>query len=97
MGVETTSSAMSEADQMQTPRPLLADAAPGLHGSLQPPAGEWTILRLAAADFVPTWHGRVLDHLSPPDPSRARQVGLLIADRQWGPFKLDLRTIELVC
>lgn len=65
--------------------------------ALRPPAGEWTILRLAAADFVPTWHGRVLDHLSPPDPSRARQVGLLIADRQWGPFKLDLRTIELVC
>ncbi|WP_324600828.1 CIA30 family protein [Accumulibacter sp.] len=64
--------------------------------ALQPPAGERTILRLAAADFVPTWHGRVLDHLSPPDPSRARQVGLLIADRQWGPFKLDLRTIELV-
>ncbi len=64
--------------------------------ALQPPAGEWTILRLAAADFVPTWRGRVVDHLPPLGLSRARQVGLLIADRQLGPFRLDLRTIERV-
>ena len=64
--------------------------------AVQPTAGEWTTLRLAAADFVPTWRGRVVDHLPPLDPARTRQLGLLIADRQSGPFKLDLRTIELV-
>ncbi|WP_313951639.1 CIA30 family protein [Accumulibacter sp.] len=64
--------------------------------AFQPPAGEWTTIRLAAADFVPTWRGRVLDHLPPLDPSSAQQVGLLIADRQMGPFKLDLRVVELV-
>ncbi|EXI81312.1 MAG: Complex I intermediate-associated protein 30 (CIA30) [Candidatus Accumulibacter sp. BA-94] len=64
--------------------------------ALQPPAGEWTILRLAAADFVPTWRGRVVGHLPPLDPACAQQIGLLIADRQLGPFKLDLRAIELV-
>ncbi len=62
----------------------------------QPPADEWTTTRLAASDFVPTWRGRVLDHLPPLDPASARQVGLLIADRQMGSFKLDLRAIELV-
>ena len=63
--------------------------------ALQPPAGEWTVIRLAAADFIPTWRGRVVDHLPPLDPSCAQQIGLLIADRQSGPFKLDLRAIEL--
>ena len=64
--------------------------------AFQPPAGEWTMIRLAAADFVPTWRGRVLDYLPALDPSSARQVGFLIADRQMGPFKLDLCAIELV-
>lgn len=64
--------------------------------AFQPPAGEWTTIRLAAADFVPTWRGRVLDHLPALDLSSAQQVGLLIADQQMGPFKLDLRVIELV-
>ena len=64
--------------------------------AFQPPAGEWTMIRLAAADFVPTWRGRVIGHLPPLDFSSAQQVGLVIADRQMGPFKLDLRAIELV-
>ena len=64
--------------------------------ALQPPAGEWTEIRLATADFVPTWRGRVVDHLPPLDLSCAEQIGLLIADRQPGPFKLDLHAIELV-
>ena len=64
--------------------------------ALQPPAGKWTMIGLAAANFVPTWRGRVVDHLPPLDPSCAQQVGLVISDRQVGPFKLDLRAIELV-
>lgn len=64
--------------------------------AFQPPAGEWTRIELAVADFIPTWRGRVLDHLPPLAVSSAKQVGLLIADRQVGPFKLDLRAIELV-
>ncbi len=66
------------------------------HAALQPLAGEWTMIRLAAAAFVATWRGRVVDNEPPLDLSCARQVGLLIADRQAGPFKLDLRAIELV-
>jgi len=50
----------------------------------------------AAADFSPTWRGRVVDYLPSLEPSCAQQVGLLVADRQMGPFKLDLRAIELV-
>ncbi|MCB1942725.1 MAG: CIA30 family protein [Candidatus Accumulibacter sp.] len=64
--------------------------------AFQPPAEEWTMIELAAADFIPTWRGRVLDHLPPLAISLAKQVGLLIANRQMGPFKLDLRAIELV-
>ncbi len=64
--------------------------------AFQPPAGEWTSIRLAAADFMPTWRGRVIDDLPPPDLACAQQIGLLIAERQVGRFKLDLRAIDLV-
>jgi hypothetical protein len=64
--------------------------------ALQPPTGEWTVIRLTAADFIATWRGRVVDSLPPLDLACAEQVGLLIADRQVGPFKLDLRAIALV-
>lgn len=64
--------------------------------AFQPPAGEWAMIELAAADFTPTWRGRVLDHLPPLALSSEKQLGLLIADRQMGPFKLDLRAIEFV-
>ncbi|QKS28449.1 CIA30 family protein [Accumulibacter sp.] len=45
---------------------------------------------------MPTWRGRVIDDLPPPDLACARQIGLLIAERQEGRFKLDLRAIDLV-
>ncbi|EXI77482.1 MAG: Complex I intermediate-associated protein 30 (CIA30) [Candidatus Accumulibacter appositus] len=60
----------------------------------QPPSGEWTLVRLALADFVPTWRGRVLANAPTLLPSRIQQLGLLIADRQAGTFRLEIRTIE---
>lgn len=61
----------------------------------EPPAGEWTLVRLAAADFVPTWRGRIVDNAAVLTPSQVRQIGLLIADRQAGAFRLEIRAIEL--
>jgi NADH dehydrogenase [ubiquinone] 1 alpha subcomplex assembly factor 1 len=61
----------------------------------QPPAAEWVTLRLAVADFVPSWRGRSVDNASPLDPARLQQLGLLIADRQEGVFRLEVRAIEL--
>lgn len=60
-----------------------------------PPAGIWTTCRLPCAQFLPTWRGKVLEDQPALDPTRVRQVGLLIADRQEGSFSLSIRAIEL--
>ncbi len=60
-----------------------------------PPAGTWMFCRLACDQFLPTWRGRVLSDQPPLDPTRVRQVGLLIADRQKGDFSLAIRIIGI--
>jgi hypothetical protein len=60
-----------------------------------PPAGTWMLCRLPCDRFLPTWRGRVLYDRPPLDPTRVRQVGLLIADRQTGDFSLAIRTIGI--
>jgi hypothetical protein len=60
--------------------------------SFDAPAGEWRVVRLATGDFVPTFRGR---HVGAPplDPAQVRTLGLMLADRQAGPFALALRRI----
>lgn len=60
-----------------------------------PPAERWTVCRLACVDFLPTWRGRVTADAPALDPARVRQAGLLIADRQAGPFALAIRAIGI--
>ena len=56
-------------------------------------AGEWLEVVLPVADFQPTFRGRPAD--APPlDPARIRGFGLLIADRQAGPFRLAIESIQ---
>jgi len=63
--------------------------------AFQPLPGERVVVRLAAADFLPKWRGRNVDNAPQLDPARARQFGLLIADRQAGAFRLEVAAIEL--
>lgn len=60
------------------------------------PAQEWTEVCLALSDFKPTFRGRPVTDAPPLDPGKIRQVGLMIADRQWGVFALGVRSIRLV-
>lgn len=62
--------------------------------AFQPPAGEWAVIRLPLAGFAATWRGRPAS-AGPISAAQIRQVGLLIADRQAGPFRLDVREIAL--
>jgi hypothetical protein len=57
------------------------------------PAGLWTTVRLPLGDFRPTFRGRIVSGAPPLDPARVRQVGLMIADRQAGGFRLAIRAI----
>ena len=59
-----------------------------------PPAGVWSVRRIFATDFLPTWRGRPVPDAPPLDLSRLRQIGLTIADRQAGPFRLAIRSIS---
>ena len=60
-----------------------------------PPAGLWTTCRLPCADFLPSWRGRPVPDTPPLDTARVRQIGLMIADRQEGPFTLAVRSIAV--
>jgi hypothetical protein len=60
------------------------------------PAGPaWHALRLPIAAFRASFRGREVPGAPPLDPARIRQVGLMIAARQAGPFSLDVRRISL--
>lgn len=59
------------------------------------PGDEWRIYRFPVEAFVPTWHGTRLEEPTP-DLGRMRRIGLIIADRQSGPFRLDVRLIRAV-
>jgi monofunctional biosynthetic peptidoglycan transglycosylase len=56
-------------------------------------AGEWEEHRLPLNQFVPTFRGRVLPGEPPLDPVRVVSVGVLISDRQEGPFRLEIAWI----
>jgi NADH dehydrogenase [ubiquinone] 1 alpha subcomplex assembly factor 1 len=55
-----------------------------------PPAGEWHEARLAVTSFAATFRGRIVPGSAPLDPARVRALGLMISDRQDGPFELLL-------
>lgn len=60
----------------------------------EPPAGQWTTIKLPVPAFQPSFRGRNVANAAPLDPMRVRQIGLMIADRQDGAFFLALRSIQ---
>lgn len=56
--------------------------------------GEWEEHRLPLSQFLPTWRGRVLSGEPPLDPSRVSSIGILISDKQDGPFRLEMAWIK---
>jgi len=57
------------------------------------PAGGWQTVTLPLAAFRPTFRGRPQPQAAPLDPARVVTLGLMIADRQAGPFALEVRSI----
>jgi NADH dehydrogenase [ubiquinone] 1 alpha subcomplex assembly factor 1 len=47
-------------------------------------------------NLVPTFRGRVLSGEPPLDPAKVTSVGFLIADKQDGPFRLEVAWIKTV-
>jgi NADH dehydrogenase [ubiquinone] 1 alpha subcomplex assembly factor 1 len=63
--------------------------------SFAPKGTDWQTLHLPLADFRASFRGREVTDAPPLDPARIRQVGLMIAARQAGPFELHIRRISL--
>lgn len=61
--------------------------------NFQPPAGQWTTIDIALGEFVAKFRGRTVPGAPPLAPARVCQLGLMIADRQWGPFQLGIKSI----
>jgi monofunctional biosynthetic peptidoglycan transglycosylase len=54
----------------------------------QPPAAEWTDVRLPVDSFVATFRGRKVPFAPRLDPAKVRALGLMISDKQAGQFEL---------
>jgi len=56
--------------------------------------GEWEEHQLAFKDFVPTFRGRILTDVPRLDRGKVSSVGLLISEKQDGPFQLEVAWIK---
>jgi monofunctional biosynthetic peptidoglycan transglycosylase len=59
--------------------------------------GEWITTRISFEEFLPTFRGRTLNDVPPLDTSRIHQVAFMLADKDPGPFSLEIdfvRTID---
>ena len=76
---------------------LTQDAFDGLNyqATFTPDPDRWQSLRIPIVEFRPSFRGREVLGAPPLDPARIRQVGLMIAERQAGPFALTIRRISL--
>jgi NADH dehydrogenase [ubiquinone] 1 alpha subcomplex assembly factor 1 len=54
---------------------------------------EWQTLRLPFEEFLPTFRGRIAREAPPLDLSCVASLGLMISDRQDGPFRLEIAGI----
>jgi monofunctional biosynthetic peptidoglycan transglycosylase len=55
--------------------------------------GEWQALRFPFSEFRASFRGRTVPDAPPLDPARITSVGLLISDKQEGPFRLEMAWI----
>ena len=68
--------------------------APNYQAEFATKRGEWEEHRSPFKDFVPTFRGRVLTDVPPLNPAKLATVGVLIADKQAGPFRLEMGWIK---
>jgi monofunctional biosynthetic peptidoglycan transglycosylase len=57
-------------------------------------SGQWEEARLPWSAFEPRFRGRLVHDAPPLDPSRIASFGLLISDKQSGPYRLEVERIE---
>ena len=56
---------------------------------------EWVEIRLPLEQFVATSFGRVVTDAGPVDPDEITAVGFMLADKQAGPFRLEVEWVTV--
>jgi monofunctional biosynthetic peptidoglycan transglycosylase len=69
--------------------------APIYQSPFETKSGIWDEVQLACKNFVPTFRGRVLVDAPALNPAQVVSVGFLIADKQAGPFRLEIAWIRV--
>jgi NADH dehydrogenase [ubiquinone] 1 alpha subcomplex assembly factor 1 len=67
---------------------------PAYQADFDTEAGAWITVYAPFDAFVPTFRGRRLLDMPPLDGAQIRQIGFLIADKQEGPFRLEIDWIK---
>ena len=78
---------------LQTDVPI---AAGSYRVKFETKAGEWLEIPLRFSDFEATSFGQVIRSVPALNPAKIRSFGLLISDKQEGPFKLEVDWIRAV-
>lgn len=55
---------------------------------------DWETVRVPFKECIPVFRGRILRNVDPLIPKKIQQIGFLIADKQAGPFKLEIDWIK---
>ena len=70
-----------------------SDRAPQYQAAFVAP-GEWAVVRFTNDDFAASFRGRAVD--APPlEFAAVRSLGVLISDRQAGPFRIELKSLRV--
>jgi NADH dehydrogenase [ubiquinone] 1 alpha subcomplex assembly factor 1 len=56
--------------------------------------GEWRVIRVRFAECAPTYRGRQVPGAPPLAGEMIQQIGFLIADKQEGPFRLEIDWVK---
>lgn len=54
----------------------------------------WITARLSFDAFIPVFRGRVIDDAPELNVSKIRRIGFMIADKQAGPFRLEIESVK---
>ncbi len=61
---------------------------------VQPGSGQWNDYRLPFSSFIPTFRGKIQAQAEPLHTSCIATIGLMLSDKQFGDFCLEIRNIK---
>jgi hypothetical protein len=67
---------------------------PSWQAGFRPTPGRWEAIRLPLGAFRAVWRGRPIPGAPPLDPAGVVRFGLVVGDRQAGPFRLVIAAIR---